>query len=260
VLFVCLAIYLGAVCRAGVREIPGFGDRLRSQQEKLGPWTRSQTSTLIAWSVTVSLWLTPAVLSVVDWTGGGLAGAFQQCCPEPIAALLGATLLFLLPGDKSERAMTWDEASRIDWGVLLLFGGGLSLGVLSFQTGLAEALGKGLAAVIPTQTSLGMLIVATVSAALVSEVTSNTASANMMVPVAIVTAQAAGIDPLEPALGATFGSGLGFMLPVSTPCNAIVFSSGYIPLRRMMSYGLLLDVVGVVVIVGIIRTIVPWVR
>jgi sodium-dependent dicarboxylate transporter 2/3/5 len=100
---------------------------------------------------------------------------------------------------------------------------------------------------------------ATVTAALVSEITSNTASANIVVPVVIVIAEAAGVDPLEPALAATFGSGLGFMLPVSTPCNAIVYSSGRVPLRSMMSYGLLLDVAGVAVIVAAVRLIVPLV-
>jgi sodium-dependent dicarboxylate transporter 2/3/5 len=94
----------------------------------------------------------------------------------------------------------------------------------------------------------------------VSEVTSNTASATMVVPVVISVAQAAGVDPLEPALAATLGSGLGFMLPVSTPCNAIVYSSGRIPLRTMMAYGLMLDIVGVVVIVAAVHLLVPLVR
>ena len=86
-------------------------------------------------------------------------------------------------------------------------------------------------------------------AVILSEVTSNTASANMIVPVVISIATAAGVDPVEPALGATMGASLGFMLPVSTPCNAIVYGSGYIPLSKMMRYGIVLDVVGVVVIV-----------
>ena len=115
-------------------------------------------------------------------------------------------------------------------------------------------------AAIPTHGTLGLLALATLTAALVSEVTSNTASANMVIPVVIGVAQAAGIDPLEPALGATLGTGLGFMLPVSTPCNAIVYSSGRIPLRKMMAYGLLLDVVGVLVIIAAVHGLVPLVR
>lgn len=217
-------------------------------------------ATFVACAVTVSLWLAPGVLALFGGEEGPLYQAFHGSCPEPIAALAGAILLFLLPGERGERAITWEQAVRIDWGIILLFGGGLSLGVLSFQTGLAEALGRGLAAAVPTHSALAMLALATVTAALVSEVTSNTASANMVVPVMIAIAQAAGIDPLAPALGATLGSGLGFMLPVSTPCNAIVYSSGYVPLRRMIGYGLLLDVVGIAVIIGAVRLLLPLVR
>ena len=97
-------------------------------------------------------------------------------------------------------------------------------------------------------------------AVLVSETTSNTASANMVVPVVIAIGSAAGLDPLEPALGATFGASLGFMLPVSTPCNAIVYGSGYIPIGRMIRWGLALDLVGVVVIVTLVRLLSPLVR
>ena len=120
---------------------------------------------------------------------------------------------------------------QIDWGVVLLYGGGFALGVLSFQTGLAEAMGRGLTGLLPIEGSFGMLVAAVVVAVILSETTSNTAAANMVVPVVISIARAAGLDPLEPALGATMAASLGFMLPVSTPCNAIVYGSGYIPLQ-----------------------------
>jgi sodium-dependent dicarboxylate transporter 2/3/5 len=259
-LFLFVSVYLGFFCRAGVKEIPGGRDLFRAERDKLGPWTWGQCSTLAACLVTVVLWLLPAVLALAVGEVSAVYQAFEASVPESVAALVGAVLLFLLPGDRGHRAITWPEAARIDWGIILLFGGGLSLGMLAFQTGLAEALGQGLARALPTHATLGLVALATLTAALVSEVTSNTASANMVVPVVIVIAQAAGVDPLEPALAATFGSGLGFMLPVSTPCNAIVYSSGYIPLRRMMAYGLLLDVVGVVVIIAAVRILVPLLR
>ena len=85
-----------------------------------------------------------------------------------------------------------------------------------------------------------------------SEAASNTASANMIVPIAIAVAQAAGVNPLEPALGATLGASMGFMMPISTPPNAIVYSSGYVPITSMMRHGIALDVAGFVVIVVIV--------
>jgi sodium-dependent dicarboxylate transporter 2/3/5 len=142
----------------------------------------------------------------------------------------------------------------------LLYGGGFALGVLSFQTGLAEAVGRGLTSLLPIQGSLGMLVAAVLVAVVLSETTSNTAAANMVVPVVISIARAAGVDPLEPALGATMAASLGFMLPVSTPCNAIVYGSGYIPLGKMIKHGVVLDLVGIVVIIILVRILVPLVR
>ena len=83
-----------------------------------------------------------------------------------------------------------------------------------------------------------------------SETASNTAAANIVVPTAIAVARAAGVSPLEPALGATLGASMGFMMPISTPPNAIVYSSGYIPLGTMIRNGIVLDIVGYFIIVS----------
>jgi sodium-dependent dicarboxylate transporter 2/3/5 len=107
--------------------------------------------------------------------------------------------------------------------------------------------------------SFGLLAVSTAVATLLSETTSNTASANMVVPVVIAFARSAGIDPVIPALGATMGASLGFMLPVSTPTNAIVYGSGRIPLTAMMRHGILLDIVGVITIIVVVGLLGPLV-
>jgi sodium-dependent dicarboxylate transporter 2/3/5 len=261
ILFLYLSFYLNVLCRAGVREIEGSGEMLKRERERLGAWTRGQRSTLFAFLATVVLWIVPGLIALLAGDQSAIYQAVNRRVPEAVAAVVGAMLLFLLPGDRrGERAITWDEAVKIDWGVVLLYGGGFALGVLSFQTGLAEAIGYGLTKHLPISGGLSLLFASTLVATLTSEATSNTASANMVVPVVIAIARAAGADPLEPALGATMGASLGFMLPVSTPCNAIVYGSGYIPLSRMIRYGLLLDVVGVVVIVALVRLIVPFVR
>ena len=260
-LFLYLFFYLNALCRAGVREIEGSSEMLRREKDRLGPWTRGQRSTLIAFLTTVALWIVPGIIALVGGEGGSAYQTINRSLPEAVAAVVGASLLFLLPGDKAgEKAINWEEAVKIDWGVVLLYGGGFALGVLSFQTGLAEAVGRGMTGLLPLSGGLGLLFASTFVAVIVSEATSNTASANMVVPVVIAIARAQGVDPLEPALGATFGASLGFMLPVSTPCNAIVYGSGYVPITRMMRYGILLDVVGVFVIVAVVRLLVPFLR
>ncbi len=146
---------------------------------------------------------------------------------------------------------------RIDWGIVLLYGGGLALGALAFSTGLADAMGRGITAWLPSHSSLALTMIFTATAILLSEATSNTASANMIVPVAIAVAQAAGVRPIEPALGATLGASMGFMMPISTAPNAIVYSSGFIPITAMMRFGIMLDVVAFVVIVAMVLLLGP---
>ena len=260
VLYLFLFAYLNWFCPAGVSELAGGREYLERQRQQLGPWTRGQISTLVAFVVMVALWVAPGVIAL-GW--GESSDAYKWCklsLPEAVPALLGAGLLFLLPGERGRPALTWPEATQIDWGVVLLYGGGFAFGMLAQETGLADIIGKNMIAWLPNAGSFGFLVAATLVATLVSEATSNTASANIVIPVVITMATAAGVDPLEPALGATFGCSLGFMLPVSTPCNAIVYGSGLVPLSRMIRYGALLDVAGTIVIVIVVKLLGTLVR
>jgi sodium-dependent dicarboxylate transporter 2/3/5 len=177
-----------------------------------------------------------------------------------MAALAGALLLFVLPVSWRARQFTlsWEQAARIDWGIILLFGGGLAMGELAFSTGLAGALGDALMAWLPGRGALALTVVFTGVAVVMSEAASNTASANIVVPIAIATAHASGIDPLQPALGATLGASLGFMLPISTPPNAIVYSSGHVPITVMIRYGFALDLAGFVLTVLVLQLASGW--
>ena len=226
---------------------------------QLGPVSRGQRNVLVAFGVTVVLWVAPGLLAIGRPGRDGVRARLREAMPEGVAAMIGALLLFVLPVDWRARrfTLTWDEALRIDWGIVLLYGGGLAMGELAFSTGLAEALGRGITSWLPSHSSFVLTVLFTAAAIVLSEATSNTASANMIVPIAIAVAQAAGVRPLEPALGATLGASMGFMMPVSTPPNAIVYSSGYIPITAMMRYGVVLDVVGFVVIVAAVMLVGP---
>ena len=258
-LFGFLAVYLNAVGPSGLRELPAGVELIRRERAQLGPWTAGQRSVALAFGLTVALWVLPGVAALVAGESSPVYLGLSRRLPEGVAAVIGASLLFVLPGENGP-AITWREATRIDWGVVLLYGGGFALGVLSFETGLAEATGRGLTGLLPAHGSFGLLVASVVLAAILSETTSNTASANMVVPVVIAIARTSGLDPMEAALGATFGSSLGFMLPVSTPCNAIVYGSGHIPLGRMIRWGLALDIVGVIVIIALVRMLAPLLR
>jgi solute carrier family 13 (sodium-dependent dicarboxylate transporter), member 2/3/5 len=229
----------------------GRADRIAEELRRLGPLSRGQINVLVAFGVTVTLWIAPGLLTIVGLGNSSLGRGFAAAVPESVAAVSGAILLFLLPVSWRARrfTLTWDEAVRIDWGIILLFGGGLAMGELAFSTGLAEAMGHGITGWLPAKSPAALTIVFTAVAIVMSEAASNTASANMIVPIAIAVSQAAGISPLQPALGATLGASMGFMMPISTPPNAIVYSSGYVPIGTMMRHGVVLDVAGFVVIV-----------
>ena len=124
------------------------------------------------------------------------------------------------------------------------FCGGITLGNLMFSTKLAEVIGKGLLQLSGATSVWGITFGAIFIAILVSETSSNTASANMVVPVMIALAMAAKVNPIPPAIGATLGASWGFMLPVSTPPNAIAYGSGMIPITKMMRAGIIFDVLG----------------
>jgi sodium-dependent dicarboxylate transporter 2/3/5 len=113
-----------------------------------------------------------------------------------------------------------------------------------FDTGLAEAIGRGLLDLTGASDTWSLTLAAIYASILISEATSNTAAANMAVPVMLALATAAGVDPLPPAIGATLGASWGFMLPVSTPPNAIVYGSGMIPITKMIRAGIVFDLVG----------------
>ena len=259
-LYLFLFAYLAWFGARGTGPIAGGDLLIREQAQSLGPWTAGQRSTVFAFGLTIALWILPGVVALLFGETSPAYKSLRDMLPEAVPAILGAGLLFLLPGNRSGKVLTWDDAAQIDWGVVLLYGGGFALGELSRETGLAAAIGHGLTSWLPEAGPWGLVIAAAVVAVLVSEATSNTAAANIVIPVVIPLAQSAGVDPLEPALAATFAASLGFMLPVSTPCNAIVYGSGRIPLTRMIRYGLLLDLAGIATVVLLVRTLTPLIR
>ena len=256
-LFIFLVLYFRWQLLGGIKFEAGSAERIHAELQRLGPLSKGQRNTLIAFCLTVALWLFPGVLGIAGLSGSAFARGYEAAVPESVAAMIGAIVLFLLPVSWRARRFTlsWEQAVRIDWGIILLFGGGLAMGALAFSTGLAESMGRGITSWLPVRSTLSLTILFTAVAIVMSETASNTASANMIVPVAIAVAQAAGIDPTEPALGATLGASMGFMMPISTPPNAIVYSSGHVPITAMMRHGIVLDIAGFVTIVLVVSAL-----
>jgi sodium-dependent dicarboxylate transporter 2/3/5 len=216
---------------------------------------------VILFAAAVVLWMLPGVVSALDPRGvASPAYAWITAhLPESIVGLLAASVLFFLPADRQRESFTleWRDAAGIDWGTILLFAGGMALGELMFSTGLAHWIGAGLAGVFQTHSVIGLTLLFAAVGIIVSETTTNTASATMVVPIAIAVSQAAGVDPLKPALAACLGCSMGFLLPVSTGPNAMAYGTGCVPLRAMMRHGIWLDVVGWIVIVASVLLLGP---
>lgn len=243
-------------CPPGQGVLEGNRDWLRSEGLQLSPWTVGQRNVVAVFFLAVVAWILPGLIAAFAKEGSASSSYLWVTShfPESIVGLLAASLLFLLPGGKgySRGTLEWKDAVGIDWGTILLFAGGMALGELMFSTGLARWIGGGLAEVFHAKTVFGLTLLFTAVGVLVSEMTTNTASATMIVPIAIAVAQAAQLDPIKPALAACLGCSMGFLLPVSTGPNAMAYGTGCVPIRSMMRHGLWLDVVGIFVIVAVV--------
>lgn len=221
-----------------------------------GPWSLAERTLVPLYGLVILFWILPGILQATQLREAAWLKGWSSRLPETCVPLLGGLALFLLPAQaravraagKTARILDAGVLARIDWSTLLLFGGGLSLGGLMFETGLARALGDAIFSVIPVQGTLGIVFASTLMAVLVSEVTSNTASAGLVVPIVLALAQAAGVDPVKPAAAATVACSFGFMLPVSTPPNALVYATGHVRIRDMVRFGVFLDLAGIVLI------------
>lgn len=225
-------------------EIPGMRDMMGGMMRQLGPMTRDERWVSAVFGVVVLLWLTRPLLN------DALPGV-----TDTGIALFGAALLFVLPSaDVDEQApwserflMTWREASRLPWGILILFGGGLSLAAVLSQTGFATWLG-GLMAYVGAWPVLVVIFVVTGVVILLTELTSNTATTAAFLPVMASVALGIGQDPLLLVIPATVAASAAFMLPVATPPNAIVFGSDLITIPDMARTGAYLNVAFTVII------------
>ena len=250
VMFVALCVILIAMNKPEIRKLSGAENYIDEERKKLGRFSPGERNTLIAFAVAVTLWILPGVVALV---AGDTSSAYETVLgrlDEGAVAILAASLLFILPVDWKQRkfTLTWNQAAGIDWGTIVLFGSGVALGTLLSDTGLAERVGDAITSTLGVTSPIGITVLAVVIAVLISETTSNTASVGIVVPIVIPIAQSAGVDPVIPALAAVFGASFGFMLPVSTPPNAIVYGSGMVPITKMIRSGSVFDVIGVVLI------------
>jgi sodium-dependent dicarboxylate transporter 2/3/5 len=250
-MFVALAAVILLLNKPEIRKLEGVAEYVDSERAQLGGFSFAERNTLVAFVATVTLWITPGIVGIVAGTDSGAYEDVSNRLDEGVIAVLGASLLFLLPTDWKQREFTlrWSDAAKIDWGTVVLFGTGIIFGSLLESTGLAETMGTGAFERLGLTSTFAITAFAVALAIIVSETTSNTASAAVVVPIIIPIAMAAGVNPFVPALAATFGASFGFMLPVSTPQNAIVYGSGVVPITTMIRSGFAFDILGGLLII-----------
>jgi sodium-dependent dicarboxylate transporter 2/3/5 len=234
--------------RADIGEIAGGRQHFDEEYRKLGPLTRGEKTVLSVFSVTAFLWIFSPLLKPVVIAGmKPLAGL-----SDAGIAMLAALALFLIPVDRAKgvRAMDWDTAVKLPWGVLMLFGGGLTLAASVESNGVSEFIGngtRGLAGLHP----ILLLLAITAITVFLSELTSNTAQVATMVPVLAAMAPVLGMNPYVLIIACTLGASSAYMMPVGTPPNAIVFGTGLVRMPQMMKAGVWLNLAGILVIVAL---------
>jgi sodium-dependent dicarboxylate transporter 2/3/5 len=204
-----------------------------------------------AWSIAEKR-LIPLIAAVVAcWVALPFMTTFlpPDSLTDGTIAIVGAMLLFVIPDGTGRALINWDEANRAPWGVIMMFGGGLALAAGIGQSGLAQWLGVALQ---PLGGVHPLIIAAVVTGIviLITEFASNVAAASGIIPVVGGLIIATGADPLLLAMPAAFAASWGFMLPAGTGPNAIAWATGHIALPRMLKAGLLLDLAGILIMVG----------
>jgi sodium-dependent dicarboxylate transporter 2/3/5 len=226
-----------------IRVLPGGKVQLEAQRARLGPLSAGEKGTIAVFLLVVTLWVTNPF-----WNSILPEALFTRLTwlDEYLIGLLCGTALFFIPINlaKGEFLLDWEDTKFVDWGTLILFGGGIALSDAMFKTGLASWIARSFVGMLGTPSTVTLVFAVVFLVDFLTEVTSNTAVTSMMVPVVISIAQKTGADPVTVAVAAAVAASMAFMLPVATPPNALVYGTGYVRLKDMVRAGLVLDILG----------------
>lgn len=222
----------------------------REELRELGPMKFEERVVLIVFSLMAILWMTRRSLTLGAFTLPG----WSELLPEPsfvgdgtVALTLACTLFVISSRDRTTRLLNWETVHRLPWRIVLLFGGGFALAGAIVSSGLSEVIGMkmlGLAALSPAWMTISICSLLT----FVTELTSNTATTQIALPILGATAVAIGRNPFFLMIPATLSASCAFMMPVATPPNAIIFGTGRIKVYQMAKTGILLNLLGIVII------------
>ena len=234
-------------------EIFGKSDTILKAKQSLGPVRRDEIFCVVIFLMVALLWITGEDLLLGNWRLSGWRNLLQlEMAGDASIAIAGACLLFIIPSKDhaGETLLTWKQTSEIPWGLLLLFGGGFALAGGFQASGLSSEIGKAFTGLHGIHPALLVLVVCIVITCL-TEVTSNTATTTLILPILAETSETLGINPILLMIPATLSASCAFMMPVASPTQAIVFGSGYVPIREMVRAGIWFNVLGVVLVTAL---------
>lgn len=212
------------------------------QLPAVGAWRTSEKRVFIVFSLTALCWITRS-----EPFGGWTAWLNLPYSNDAIVAFLGVVALFLIPDGEGDRLLDWETANRIPWGMLILFGAGISIATAFINSGLSSTIGERLQQ-LSTLPLLLMIAIICLSVTFLTEVTSNTATTTLLMPILAAAAIGTSTDPKLFMIPAALSASCAFMLPVATPPNVITFSTGRFSVKTMAKEGFAVNLMGVLVI------------
>jgi solute carrier family 13 (sodium-dependent dicarboxylate transporter), member 2/3/5 len=226
-------------------EIPGMADHIKAERAGLGPWSRGEIGVLVVF-----------VLTALGWVFQPLIAERLPLLNDTTIAMLGGLLLFFIPVNlkQGDFLMNWESTKGLPWEVLLLFGGGLSLAGNIEKHGLSRYFGS-LCAGLEGVPMIAILGVVCFGILMLTELTSNTATAATFLPIVAALGTSLGENPMLFLIPTALAANCSYMLPVGTPPNAIVFGSGYVTLPQMARAGMWLNILFVPLIIGLVLII-----
>ena len=232
-----------------MKSIEGGRELIDREYRKLGKPNRGEWITFIVFMCTAILWITRPWLSKLGWGEGDARMLPLKGLSDAGIAMLAGLVLFVTPVNRSQRefTMNWQTAVKLPWGILILFGGGLSLAAAVQANGVAQFIGSQATIFQGASPIIIVLVIATMVIFL-TELTSNTATTAALLPVMAALAPGLGVHPYLLVFPTAIAASCAFMLPVATPPNAIVFASGHVTIPQMCKAGIWLNIIGVLLV------------
>ncbi len=245
-LFICWIYLTNIAFRPAIKRFEYVSDTIRRELDKLGKVKREEKWIIGVFGLTAVSWITRSfVLSRII-----------PHIDDTIIAISGALILFFIPARNDDAILDWRTARRLPWGILILFGGGLAIAEGFSNSGLAAWIGEKIEYFSGAELTL-ILLVVTLMVNFLTEITSNVATASILLPILAPIASALGFHPYALMISACLAASCAFMLPVATPPNAIVFSSGYIRISDMVKAGFWLNLISIIIITLVMRYFLP---